>query len=283
MDLGYLLFRQSRILGRPSGGAAIRADGRIAAALALGYRIVLDPADRSLTPPLLKRGRWEMHLAYQLWRRLRPGDVAVDIGAHIGVHALYAAKRVGPAGLVAAIEPQAELCGLINESAALNGFAGRMRVLNLAIGAAPGEAQLGLQPALSGSASLLPNALATDQARVRVARLPDALAELGEPRFANLKRLTLKIDVEGYEPNVWAGMRDWLGAIADVAIFMEFSPVGYRSQNVDPAGFLAGFADAGFEILEMAKSGGLARFTRQRLAQLATGDAQADLMLRKGC
>ena len=36
---------------------------------------------------------------------LVPGDVAVDIGAHLGRHALPIARRVGPAGEVHAFEP----------------------------------------------------------------------------------------------------------------------------------------------------------------------------------
>lgn len=38
---------------------------------------------------------------------LRPGDVFVDAGAHIGFYSLMAARVVGPSGRVIAIEPQA--------------------------------------------------------------------------------------------------------------------------------------------------------------------------------
>ena len=36
---------------------------------------------------------------------LRPGDVAIDIGAHCGRHTIPLAKRVGAAGKVIAVEP----------------------------------------------------------------------------------------------------------------------------------------------------------------------------------
>lgn len=37
---------------------------------------------------------------------LRPGDVMVDVGAHIGLHSLTAARRVGVSGRVISVEPQ---------------------------------------------------------------------------------------------------------------------------------------------------------------------------------
>ncbi len=40
-------------------------------------------------------------------RRLRPGDVALDIGANIGAHTLHLARCVGPSGRVFAFEPTA--------------------------------------------------------------------------------------------------------------------------------------------------------------------------------
>jgi len=42
----------------------------------------------------------------QIYRAaLRPGDIAVDIGAHEGRHTLPMARAVGPSGSVFAFEP----------------------------------------------------------------------------------------------------------------------------------------------------------------------------------
>ena len=36
----------------------------------------------------------------------RPGQIVVEVGAHIGSHTIHLAKLVGPAGTVYAFEPQ---------------------------------------------------------------------------------------------------------------------------------------------------------------------------------
>lgn len=41
----------------------------------------------------------------ELLGALRPGDVAYDIGANIGVHSIFMARQVGPRGRVVSVEP----------------------------------------------------------------------------------------------------------------------------------------------------------------------------------
>lgn len=58
-------------------------------------------------------GEWgesELSLLRQI---LRPGDLAIDVGAHIGVHTVSFAQAVGPSGRVFAIEPQRILCQML--------------------------------------------------------------------------------------------------------------------------------------------------------------------------
>lgn len=51
-----------------------------------------------------------------------PGDVVVDIGAHIGVHTVALAQAVGKAGAVVAVEPQRILFQTMCGNVALNGL-----------------------------------------------------------------------------------------------------------------------------------------------------------------
>ena len=58
-----------------------------------------------------------------LFRKLlRPGDTYIDVGAHVGYHALLARQAVGATGRVLAVEPQPYNCNKILVNAALNGF-----------------------------------------------------------------------------------------------------------------------------------------------------------------
>lgn len=53
---------------------------------------------------------------------LRPGDVAIDVGANIGAHTVFFARAVGPTGAVLAFEPQRLAYQALCANAALNSF-----------------------------------------------------------------------------------------------------------------------------------------------------------------
>ena len=64
------------------------------------------PHSGSAAHVFYERGPTEPDLAAALVERLRPGGVFVDVGAHIGLYSLIAARLVGSPGRVFAIEPQ---------------------------------------------------------------------------------------------------------------------------------------------------------------------------------
>lgn len=70
----------------------------------LGFKMCLDPSefvDRAL---LFYPQFWDPQELGFLARHLRPGDVFLDVGAHIGLYSLAASRAVGRDGLVLAIE-----------------------------------------------------------------------------------------------------------------------------------------------------------------------------------
>ena len=71
---------------------------------------------------LLLYGEWAFAEMALLGRFLRPGDVAVDCGSHVGSHTLFFARCVGPAGRVLSFEPQRLLYQYLCANVALNGF-----------------------------------------------------------------------------------------------------------------------------------------------------------------
>src|SRR5215831_15161314 len=70
-----------------------------------GLRMELDPAEWTQMQ-LLKQNWLEPSTLALYDKLLRPGDVFVDVGAHVGFHSLVARQFVGSNGLVLAIEPQ---------------------------------------------------------------------------------------------------------------------------------------------------------------------------------
>ncbi|MBI4142460.1 FkbM family methyltransferase [Candidatus Uhrbacteria bacterium] len=65
-------------------------------------------------------GAFERETIRAYERILRPGDVVLDIGAHIGAHTLPMARRVGPQGCVVAIEPTASAFRKLTRNIAAN-------------------------------------------------------------------------------------------------------------------------------------------------------------------
>jgi hypothetical protein len=71
----------------------------------------------------LIRGHWLEPQTLACYERLlRPGDVFIDVGAHVGFHALVGRKAVGATGLVIAVEPQPYNSFKILRNFRLNGF-----------------------------------------------------------------------------------------------------------------------------------------------------------------
>src|SRR4051812_47172583 len=54
---------------------------------------------------LVLTGVYEPAVARVMRAVLEPGDTAIDVGAHVGLHSLYAAALVGRTGSVVAVEP----------------------------------------------------------------------------------------------------------------------------------------------------------------------------------
>jgi FkbM family methyltransferase len=134
---------------------------------------------------------------------LRPGDTAVDAGAHIGFFAMHMAARVGPTGKVHAFEPLDSNADLLERSISENGFADRIVFQRAAVGQTSGMATLTfpLETLNTGGAYLLRDGAAPllgNETR------PVPLVALDATKMARPVRL-IKMDVEGAEPQVIEG------------------------------------------------------------------------------
>jgi FkbM family methyltransferase len=145
---------------------------------------------------------------------LGPGDIGFDIGAHVGSR-VRAWRRLG--ARVIAVEPQPDFVRILRL------FFGRDQGVTIvpgAVGARAGRVRLALSTATPTVSSMSPDwieSVAADRsfARVRwdrsveveVATLDDLIAVHGEPAFC-------KIDVEGFEVDVLAGLTRPLRALS---------------------------------------------------------------------
>lgn len=246
-----------------------------------GFYIYLEGRDVSLTPHILKSGVWEAPICRFVLKNLAPGGTFVDIGANNGFHALLAARHAGPTGTVIAFEPQARMCQLLQRSARANLLGDRLVIEPLAIGAAAGTAQLGKFEDFHGSATLTANQMIAEHEEVAVAPLDKALdavaARLGKPVVPDM----ILIDVEGFEYQVWNGMKEWTRGLTSLTAILEFSPVSYRNMGDDPRQLLAEFGEYGFTLSRLRKNGSLRPVTAGECGAMASSNAQFDLVIRK--
>jgi hypothetical protein len=107
----------------------------------LGLDLDLDLRD-NLQRTLFYTGTYEPGLLGFLHRELRGGDVAVDVGAHIGVHALTMARRLAQLGRgrVVAFEPAQDSAAKLRAAAVGNRLG--VTVVEVALGRQPGTVEL---------------------------------------------------------------------------------------------------------------------------------------------
>ena len=145
---------------------------------------------------------------------IQPGDLCFDIGAHVGSR-LRAWLPLG--ARIVAVEPQPECMALLRR---WFGDHDRITLIEQAVGATPGVAELFVSPRTPTVTSLSPAWIAAVQQdpsfeRVRwdytvtvpVTTLDRLIAEHGRPAFC-------KIDVEGYELEVLKGLTQPIRALS---------------------------------------------------------------------
>ena len=165
-------------------------------------RLFVDLSDHVIGLNIV-RGAYERDEIAWVRRLLKPGDIVLDVGAHIGFFTMHMAAMVGPSGRVYAFEPFDANAELLERSVAENRFAERVVVTRAAVGAASGSATLtfAAETLNSGGAYLLRDGTAPLTGNVKKTVPLVALDEFTLPRPVKF----IKMDVEGAEPQVLRG------------------------------------------------------------------------------
>jgi FkbM family methyltransferase len=166
-----------------------------------GYRLNLRPNSDPFERQLYVARTYEPGTLSLFDKVLREGDTMVDVGANLGLMTLHAAGRVGPTGAVVAIEPHPAYFPRLLENVALNGLR-NVRAVEVAAGDVTEERTIFDIPSANiGRSSLArPEVDSEPAGSVSVRPLDDIL----DDQKADFVRL-LKIDVEGFEPQVLRG------------------------------------------------------------------------------
>ena len=186
-------------------------------------------------------GIWEPALTTWIRRRLRRGDLFVDVGANIGYFALLASKAVGRSGRVVAIEASAVIFDSLRRNIVANG-ADNVRAIHAAAFGFRSTVRLYRgNDANCGETTIDEQYGGEFEADVQAFPLDDLLT-LPELQSVRL----IKIDTEGAEYSILAGFHALDRLRSDAELIVEVHPtyLAHRGESVE--GILKLTAAAGF-------------------------------------
>lgn len=154
------------------------------------------------------------------------GKLVIDIGANAGIYSYWMSKAVGPAGRVIAFEPQPEMIDSLKRLRHSFRFP-QLEIAETGLSDQPGEATLRRELSHLGGASIardLPNA--DDSFTIPLTTLDAYISE-----HADRPVSFIKCDVEGHEPEVFAGAMQTLRQDKPTLLF-EFHDKQVRESDL---------------------------------------------------
>ena len=208
-------------------------------------QVTLEPNNET-SRSLFITGRYEPNEFCVLDRILKPGMVFLDVGANLGLYSLFAARKVGPRGMVFAIEASSREYAQLLRNVEMNQLA-NIKVLNIAASDYAGEAVLMVASAQHAGHNTLGGGFAyatpvERRERVRTARIDDIIRE------QSLGRLdVIKMDIEGAELNALRGSDNSLRQFRPLLI-LEVSDRSLQHQNASSSVLLDYISNLGYSL-----------------------------------
>lgn len=242
-------------------GFIVRRSAPIRFISGLGARVLLlvlariknfrTSTDRSLTDLHMLLGSYEVGTQQLCRRLLTPGGVVVDVGAHIGFFTRLFSGCVGDAGSVIAFEPHPETFRTLARNCEKRE---NVVLLQAAVAERSRQAVLFQSEQSSGSNSLIPTrALHHKEIPVPALALDDVLSD----RVVDL----VKIDVEGGELDVLAGMSRLIERSPRLIVIIELFPPVWESSGLAGDYPVQRLEELGFQVYVVGDSGRLRSVT----------------------
>lgn len=185
------------------------------------------------------RWRWEYLRGWHEYETLRwcrallaPGCSAIDIGAHIGYFSWHFCHWVGPSGQVLAFEPCPENYPLLKHNLAARRCS-NVQIKTVALSDRDGTASLFVSPGNSNHSLVEGFTQAEGILQVACQTLDQILASYDGPPIC-----LVKMDVEGWEPQVLRGMPQTLERYPEIRLIVELNPRALTAGGATPDALL---------------------------------------------
>lgn len=161
---------------------------------------------------------------------LEPGDTCIDVGANIGVNAVFAGKLVAPTGKVYAFEPDPDNFRLLQENITLNNLDNVVIAISQAVGDRNKKSNLYKSRLNYGDHMIDPDQIQYADVHTLAGSVDTVTLD---SVLANQKIKLIKIDVQGSEVRVLQGAQQIIREQHPV-IVMEYSPYHLNLHGVGP-------------------------------------------------
>jgi len=186
------------------------------------------------------------HLVEQKPELFQAGDV-LDVGANIGYTACVFARALSSDAKVYAFEPDQVSYGLLEEVVRRKHLSGVIEPINTAVGSSDGHINFWHNERHSAD-----HRVVTDQFKSscadgsQVSVVPVTTVDTFV-KARDLRKISIiKIDVQGYEPAVCAGMTDTLNRFPEALVCLEYSPDALDELGFQPGKLLDLFRVRGY-------------------------------------
>lgn len=227
--------------------------------------------DGVILPYIVRNGCWEPDEGSLLRKLVLPGSTFVDVGANVGYFSRFVASTCSPARIVA-FEPHPDLVDVL----ALNvwGLSPAVEIVPVALGDSNGTVVLESSPHNLGDTRVSSGGDAPAVMLAAVTRMDDVIDGRVD---------VVKIDVQGYEPEVLRGMQRIIRENPKIAMIVEFWPLALDERRLRPTSVLAQYEAMGFEVYLLRNGSPMAASFDEILGfcRSAGPDGQANLVLRR--
>ena len=208
------------------------------------HKLYIDKKDTAVSQELLLSGTWEEFETNLFKNNIKPDDIVIDIGAHIGYYTLIAARLVGQKGKVYAFEPNPDTFQILKRNVKENGYK-NVVLINKAISDKDSEAKLFLNKSNTGDHRLYDSKDNRKFVDVSTISLDSYF------RDKNKKINLIKMDIQGSEVKAFKGGLKTIRKNKYIKIITEIWPMGISLAGNTISQYLDMLANENFKYYEI--------------------------------
>lgn len=196
-----------------------------------GIKMRIDKHDTVISDYLSENKVWDDYQTTIIKNILKQGDIAIDIGAHIGYYTLLFAKLVGPSGKVYSFEPEIHNFKLLKQNIEANKF-DNIHVYKKAVASKKSYRTLYIHRTNTGDNRLFYSPGFSKKVSVETVSLDHFLG-------SKLKAVNfMKVDIQGFEFRALQGMKDLITKNPSLNMVVEYCPKGISQSGSKPHEFI---------------------------------------------